>query len=104
MLAAVTFRQVHPIPVRLTEDLKNHVDSFAKRMSISRSAILRLAVQQWLNAVDARGINPMLNEDGSAASLPQRSPVRKSPGKAKEEALKVSGPVLDENPRRPPAC
>jgi Arc/MetJ-type ribon-helix-helix transcriptional regulator len=74
-----------PIPVRLPEELQHRVDSLAKEMSISRSAVLRLAIQQWLNAVDARGINPMLNEDGSTASSPPRSSVKKSPGKSKKK-------------------
>jgi hypothetical protein len=51
-----------PIPLRLTEDLQNRVDALSKELSISRSAVLRLAIQQWLDAAESRGLNPLLLE------------------------------------------
>ena len=63
-----------PIPVRLPEDLQARVDALSKELSISRSSVLRLAIQQWLDAVELRGINPMLMEKASpvGAETPQK--------------------------------
>jgi hypothetical protein len=36
------------------------LDRAAKKMSISRSAILRMAMQQWLDATEQYGTNPLL--------------------------------------------
>ena len=52
-----------PIPVRLSEELQLRVDALADELSMSRSAVLRLAVRQWLDAVASKGINPMLREE-----------------------------------------
>ena len=48
-----------PIPVRLPTELQARVDSLAREMSISRSAVLRLAIQQWLDAAEKHGTNPL---------------------------------------------
>ena len=60
-----------PIPVRLPADLQARVDGLAKEMAISRSAVLRLAIQQWLDAVDVHGINPLLAE-GEPPKVPKK--------------------------------
>jgi Arc/MetJ-type ribon-helix-helix transcriptional regulator len=52
-------RQMDPIPVRLPEDLQKRVDFIAQQMSISRSAVLRLAVRQWLDAAGVQEMNPI---------------------------------------------
>lgn len=49
-----------PIPVRLPEPLRDRVDQVAERLSISRSAVLRMAIQQWLDAAEKHGSNPLL--------------------------------------------
>jgi hypothetical protein len=36
----------------------------AEQMSLSRSAVIRLAVQQWLDAVEQHGLNPLLTLPG----------------------------------------
>jgi predicted transcriptional regulator len=51
---------MNPIPVRLPDELHARVDSMAKKMSISRSAVLRMAIQQWIDAVAVHGENPLL--------------------------------------------
>lgn len=48
-----------PIPVRLSPDLQQRVDRLCAKLELSRSAILRLAVGQWLDAVDIHGLNPL---------------------------------------------
>jgi predicted transcriptional regulator len=52
-------RKMDPIPVRLPEDLQKRVDFIAQQMSISRSAVLRLAVRQWLDAAGVQEMNPI---------------------------------------------
>lgn len=52
-----------PIPVRLPSDLQERVDAISKELSISRSAVLRLAIQQWLDAAEVRGLNPILRDE-----------------------------------------
>jgi hypothetical protein len=51
------------IPVRLPHDLQNRVEAISKELSISRSAVVRLAIQQWLDAAEIRGLNPILREE-----------------------------------------
>jgi metal-responsive CopG/Arc/MetJ family transcriptional regulator len=59
-----------PIPVRLSPELLARLDRVAGEMSISRSAVLRLAVQQWLDATERFGSNPLM--------VPKQSPRRGS--------------------------
>ncbi len=54
---------MEPIPVRLPRELQERVDHLAKRLSISRSSVLRLAIVQWLDAADRHGMNPMIREE-----------------------------------------
>jgi metal-responsive CopG/Arc/MetJ family transcriptional regulator len=49
-----------PIPVRLSAELLARLDRVAGEMSISRSAVLRLAIQQWLDATERFGSNPLM--------------------------------------------
>ena len=72
-----------PIPVRLTDEMQSRVDTLAEELSLSRSAVLRLAVQQWLDAVDERGMNPLIMEEPS--SYPRRTLKRKTGGKISQK-------------------
>jgi len=54
------FTNMIPLPVRLPAPLIIRLDRMAKQMSVSRSALIRLAVQQWIDAVENHGINPLL--------------------------------------------
>lgn len=56
-------KSMDPIPVRLPAELQARVDQLANKMAISRSAVLRLAVRQWLDAAEHFGTNPMLREE-----------------------------------------
>lgn len=67
-----------PIPVRLSKELQARISAMSEELSISRSAVLRLAVRQWLDAVEKDGINPMMREEAESADLPRGSPVRYS--------------------------
>ena len=49
-----------PIPVRMSTELLARLDRVAGEMSISRSAVLRLAIQQWLDATERFGSNPLM--------------------------------------------
>lgn len=57
-----------PIPVRLTPELLAKVDRVCKELTLSRSAVLRLALKQWLEAVDVLELNPLILREG----LPQK--------------------------------
>jgi predicted transcriptional regulator len=79
-----------PIPVRLPHDLQDRVDAISKELSISRSAVLRLAIQQWLDAAEVRGLNPILRDhEPSLVVRDEKSTPR--PSKSKK-----SGPSEDE--------
>ncbi|MGA0846541.1 MAG: hypothetical protein ACO3RV_08385, partial [Luteolibacter sp.] len=52
------------------QDLQDRVDTISKELSVSRSAVLRLAIQQWLDAAEVRGLNPILREDMDKAVKP----------------------------------
>lgn len=54
-----------PIPVRLTQELLARIDRLAKEMSISRSAVMRLAIRQWLEAVESRCLNPLVGAESA---------------------------------------
>lgn len=53
-----------PLPVRLPDEMVARLDRMAEQMSLSRSAVIRLAVQQWLDAVEQHGLNPLLTLPG----------------------------------------
>lgn len=57
-----------PIPIRLTPEMQQQVDRLANELALSRSAVLRLAIRQWLEAHELHGINPMLRESPSQAA------------------------------------
>ncbi len=63
------YHAMDPIPLRLTEDLQIRVDALSKELSISRSAVLRLAIQQWLDAAESRGLNPLLLEGAQVKAV-----------------------------------
>lgn len=67
-----------PIPVRLPAELQARVDRLAVEMSISRSAVVRLAIQQWLDASDHHGVNPMLRETPPGYRFTATPPAKKS--------------------------
>lgn len=71
-----------PIPVRLSKELQARVSVLSEELSISRSAVLRLAVSQWLDAVEKRGTNPMLREEPAPFRAPPATSVRYPSGKA----------------------
>jgi hypothetical protein len=54
-------------------------------MAISRSAVLRLAVRQWLDAAEHFGTNPMLREEPASYASKSGKAVKavKSPPKGK---------------------
>ncbi|MFT4175518.1 MAG: ribbon-helix-helix protein, CopG family [Luteolibacter sp.] len=52
-----------PIPVRLSPELQERVDTLAEKMSMTRSAVIRLAIRQWLDASEERELNPILSRD-----------------------------------------
>jgi len=54
-----------PIPVRLSPELQKRVDDLCKDLALSRSAVLRMAVKQWLDATDTKAMNPLVQEGGS---------------------------------------
>lgn len=55
-----------PIPVRLSPELQERIDKLAEKLSMSRSAVIRLAIRQWLDASEQRGINPILLQEQEA--------------------------------------
>lgn len=48
-----------PIPVRLNPELQARVDLLAQKMALSRSAVMRMAIQQWTDAATLHGLNPL---------------------------------------------
>jgi DNA-binding MurR/RpiR family transcriptional regulator len=76
-----------PIPVRLPLDLHTRVDKLAAELSISRSAVLRLAIQQWLDASDLHGLNPLLRD---ALSKPKAKLVRQAPPAPAKKVTKLA--------------
>lgn len=61
-----------PIPVRLNEELQARIDFLAQKMALSRSAVMRLAIQQWTDAATLHGLNPLADHGGG--------PMRREPG------------------------
>lgn len=61
-----------PIPVRLNEELQARIEHLARRMALSRSAVMRLAIQQWTDAATLHGLNPLADQGGG--------PMRRDPG------------------------
>lgn len=53
-----------PLPIRLPDEMVIRVDQMAAHTSLSRSAVIRLAVRHWLEAVDQHGLNPLLTSPG----------------------------------------
>ena len=90
-----------PIPVRLTPDLQGRLDRLCEHLSLSRSAILRLAIRQWLDATEAHGINPMLNDSSRSAPATTPTPPAESPAPA-YPAKKAAAKTAKKTPRKKP--
>jgi hypothetical protein len=75
-----------PIPVRLPDELHARVDQIADRLSLSRSAVLRLAIQQWLDAEELHGTNPLL--------LRERGPLQGAPEPVLGKRVALNDPPM----------
>ena len=80
-----------PIPIRLPADLQASVDRLAEELSISRSAVLRLAIRHWVDAANRHGLNPLIHENEPATRIGKAAgPVPSYPD-AKEEKRRKRG-------------
>lgn len=82
-----------PIPVRLSADIQDRVDRLADKLSVSRSAILRMAIGHWLDAAELQQLNPLLREQDGAASAAASAKRRKVSYPAKKAAKKAAKPA-----------
>jgi predicted transcriptional regulator len=61
---------MNPIPIRLPDDLHVRVDRLAQKMALSRSAVVRMAIEQWIDAEALNGGNPLLKKGQALAGDP----------------------------------
>lgn len=75
-----------PIPVRLTSELQERIDTLAEQLSMTRSGVIRLAIRQWLDASERRQLNPIiLQEDAGTYGTDGKTPETTPPSASQPE-------------------